>query len=158
MTRARQTLALARLGSSHPFQDALQNNPSVLLREPVTFPPPAPDLARSYRQITLSDVYLSFAGHKPPPNNRAHRAIAALSPGDQLQAQRQADRWEPRDSAGTVVGTLSRHFKTPNGMRCVNASVAAVATWSRERSEPQYQQRPKNDTWEVVVPELVFEP
>ena len=157
MTRARQTLALTRLGSSHPFQDALQNNPSVLLREPVTFPPPAPELARSYRQLTLSDVYLSFVGYKPP-NNRVHRAIAALSPGDQLQAQRQADRWELRDSAGTVVGTLSRHFKAPDGMRCANASVAAVATWSRERSEPQYQQRLKNDTWEVVVPELVFEP
>ena len=157
MTRARQTLALTRLGSSHPFQDALQNNPSVLSREPVTFPPPAPELARSYRHLTLSDVYLSFAGHKPP-NNRVHRAIAALSPGDQLQAQRQADRWELRDSAGTIVGTLSRHFKAPDGMRCVNASVAAVATWSRERSEPQYRQRLKNDTWEVVVPELVFEP
>ena len=157
MTRARQTLALARLRASHPFQDALQANPSVLRRDPVTFPPAPPGLARSYRRLALSDVYLSFAGYKPP-NDRVHRAIAALSPGDQLQAQRQADWWELLDTAGTVVGTLSRRFKAPDGMRCVSASVAAVATWSRDRSDPQYQQRLKNNTWEVVVPELVFEP
>ena len=157
MTRARRTLALARLPEPHPFQDALQNNAAVLQRDPVTFPPPPPELARSYRRLTLSDVYLSFAGYKPP-HDRVHRAIAALSPGDALQARRQTDRWELLDSAGTVVGALSRSFEAPDGMRCVNASVAAVATWSRERSEPQYQQRLKNDTWEVVVPDLVFEP
>ena len=102
-------------------------------------------------------MFLSFAGYKPP-NDRVHRAIAALSPGDQLQAQQQSDRWELLDSAGTVVGTLSRSFKAPDRMRCINASVSDVATWSSERSEPQYRQRLKNDTWEVVVPELVFEP
>ena len=46
----------------------------------------------------------------------------------------------------------------PSGMRCTKATVLAVATWSRERSDPQYQQRLKNDTWEVVIPEIVFEP
>ena len=43
-------------------------------------------------------------------------------------------------------------------MRCVKATVLAIATWSRDRSDPQYHQRLKNDTWEVVIPELVFEP
>ena len=43
-------------------------------------------------------------------------------------------------------------------MRCSSATVHAIATWSRERSDPQYQQRLKNDTWQIVIPELVFEP
>ena len=43
-------------------------------------------------------------------------------------------------------------------MRCIFAKVLAIATWSREYSEPQYQSRLLCDTWEVVVPELVFEP
>jgi hypothetical protein len=30
--------------------------------------------------------------------------------------------------------------------------------WSRERSDPHYRQHLKTDTWEVVIPELVFEP
>ena len=49
MTRARQTLALTRLPGPHPFQDALHHNQSVLRREPFTFPPASPELARSYR-------------------------------------------------------------------------------------------------------------
>ena len=43
-------------------------------------------------------------------------------------------------------------------MRCVFAIVTAVVSWDRERSEPQYQDRLLCDNWEVVVPELVFEP
>ena len=56
------------------------------------------------------------------------------------------------------MGTLARKFEPPPDMRCVEATVLTVATWSRERSDPQFQQRLKNDTWEVVIPELVFEP
>ena len=43
-------------------------------------------------------------------------------------------------------------------MRCIKATVLATATWSREHSDPKYQQRLENYTWEVVIPELVFEP
>ena len=157
MTRARQTLALSRLTGPHPFQDALQDNPSVQWRDPMTLPPRTPDLARRYRRLSLSDVNLGFAGYKPP-RDPTHRAVAALSPGDRLQVQPQSDRWEMRNSAGVVVGTLSRKFEPPSGMRCIKATVLAIATWSRERADPQYQQRLKNDTWEVVIPELVFEP
>ena len=157
MTRARHTLALARLQGAHPFQDALRDNPSVQWRDPITLPPPTPELARRHHRLTLSDVYLSFAGYKPP-SDPTHRAIAELAPGDQLQVRPKSDRWELRNYAGVVVGTLARKFEPPPDMRCVKATVLAVATWSRERSDPQFQQRLKYDTWEVVIPELVLEP
>ena len=157
ITRAQQTLALARLPGTHPFQDALQDNPSVQRRDPLMLPPPTPELARSYRRLTLSEVNLGFAGYKPP-DHPTHRAIAKLAPGDPLQARPKSDRWELRDDAGELVGTLARKFEPPPDMRCVEATVLAVATWSRDRSDPQYQQRLKNDIWEVVIPELVFEP
>ena len=157
MTRARRTLALGRLPGSRPIQDTLRDSSSVLWREPVTLPPPAPELARRYRSLTLRGVYLSFAGRKPP-SDRVHRAIAALSPGDRLRAQPQSDRWELLDRRGVVVGTLARGFEPPAGMRCADASVLAVVSWNRDRSEPQYQKRLLCDRWEVVVPELVFEP
>ena len=92
------------------------------------------------------------------PGDPTHRAIAELAPGDQLQVRPKSDRWELRNYAGVVVGTLARKFEPPPDMRCVKATVLAVATWSRERSDPQYQQHLRNDIWEVVVPELVFEP
>ena len=157
MTRARQTLALARLRGPHPFQDALRDNPSVQWREPAKLPPPTPELARRYRRLTLSDIYLSFAGYKPP-RGPTHRAIAGLAPGDQLQVRPRPDRWELRNDADIVVGTLARKFEPPPDMRCIEASVLAVATWSRERCDPQYRERLENDTWEVVIPELIFEP
>ena len=84
--------------------------------------------------------------------------IAALSAGDPLQVRAGANRWELLDGNGTVVGQLAGGFKAPPDMRCTDATVLAIATWGRERSEPQYQSPLRCDTWEVVVPELVFEP
>ena len=43
-------------------------------------------------------------------------------------------------------------------MRCTFATVLAVATWDRESSELDYRDGLHCDNWEVVVPELVFEP
>ena len=123
----------------------------------MTLPPPTPELARRHHRLTLSDVYLSFAGYKPP-DHPTHRAIAELAPGDKLQVRRESNRWKLCNYEGDVVGTLASKFKPPPDMRCIEATVLAVATRSRDRSDPEYQQRLKKDTWEVVIPELVFEP
>ena len=51
MTRARQTLALARLSGVQPFQHTLSDLPSVQQRKPLAnLPPPRPELARGYRR------------------------------------------------------------------------------------------------------------
>ena len=67
-------------------------------------------------------------------------------------------RWELMDAAGTVVGRLAKSFEPPPGMRCRSAEVSAVVGWSREASEAQYRDSIRCDAWEVVVPDLVFEP
>ncbi|MXZ19534.1 MAG: RecQ family ATP-dependent DNA helicase [Caldilineaceae bacterium SB0665_bin_25] len=158
MSRARQTLTLARFPGAHPFQDILRNGPSVLHRQaPAKLPPPAPELARRYKQLSLRDVFLSYAGYRHP-NHSLHNAIAALSPGDPLQVRAGPSKWELLDRNGTVVGQLAGSFKAPPKMRCTSAKVLAIATWRREYSEPQYQSNLRCDSWEVVVPELVFEP
>ena len=33
----------------------------------------------------------------------------------------------------------------------------AIVKWSRDSSDPKYLEHTKCDSWEVVVPELVFE-
>ena len=126
-------------------------------RDPVKLPPAAPGLKRRYRRLSLRDVFLSFAGYRQP-GHPVHRAIAALSPGDPLQVRVGASRWELLDRNGTVVGQLASGFEPPTGLRCTIATVMAIATWDRERSEPEFQNGLRCDTWEVVVPELVFEP
>ena len=118
MTRARQTLALMRLPGRQRFQDASLNTSAALLRrEPAALPRPAPELVRRYQRLSLRDVFLSFGGYRGQ-EHPVHAAIAALPPGDLLQARMGADRWELLDQSGTVVGQLARGFKVPAGVRC----------------------------------------
>ena len=158
MTRARKTLALARLSAVNPMHDALQAAPSALRREDaMAFPEAPPELERRYRRLSLRDVFLSFAGYHRP-DHPVHAAIAALSPGDVLEVRRGSTRWELVDSHGVVVGHLAGGFEGIPGMRCAFATVMAIASWDRERSEADYRQGMRCDSWEVVVPELVFHP
>ena len=158
MTLARQTLALARLPGPHAIQDALSDVPSVLIRqETVDVQPAASELSRRYRRLSLRDVYLSFAGRRRP-DQPVHRAIAALSPGDPLQVRAGENRWELLDRSGTVVGQLAHGFHAPAGTRFASVTVLAIVNWDRERSEPEFRSGLICEAWEVVVPELVFEP
>ena len=158
MTRARQTLALARFDGPHPLQDALPDQPAVITRRLAEPPAASPELLYRHKRPGLQDVDLGFAGRKEE-DHPIHRAIAALSPGDPLRARiTDQGRWQLLDETGTVVGHLATSFRPPDGMRCRASTVLAVVGWSRESSEPKYRDTIKCDSWEVVVPELVFEP
>ena len=98
-------------------------------------------------------VDLGFAGRRGP-GHPVHAAIAELRPGSSLELRKGGSgRWELLNAAGTVVGRLARRWETPAGMRCISAAVYAVVTRSRTMSDPQYLDRLKCETWEVVVPE-----
>ena len=180
MTRARQTLALTRFdgfrGSSprvkfvgepeapayagraralpHEFPDDV----SVHHRSLDGTQPETPELARQYRQPGLDEINLGFAG-RHRSGNRVHRAIAALSPGDSLKARAdEQGRWDLLDGSGTAVGRLASSFKAPAGTRLISATVHAIVSWSRAQSDVKYHAGLECDDWEVVVPELVFEP
>ena len=158
MTRARRTLALARLDGPHRLQEALLDKPGVLHREPSELPPADAALERNFVRPGLKDIDLGFAGRQDA-RRAAHRAIAALSPGDPLRTRTaNAGRWELLNPEGVVVGRLAKSFAPPAGTRCRSASVLAVTGWSREASRPEYRDVLKCDAWEVIVPELVFEP
>ena len=159
MTRARKTLTLARMPAPHTFQDALKDLLGVLRRtEHLGLSPPPPELSRSYRSLSLRDVFLSFAGYRKPADP-IHAAIEALSPGDRLGVRMgPRGRWELLNSQGRVVGQLAGGYKVPDGMRVKFATAMAVVVWEKDSSEPEYQQGIKCDRWEVVVPELVLEP
>ena len=94
----------------------------------------------------------------PGPEHPVHAAISALSPVDPLQARMAADRWELLDQSGTVVGQLARGFKAASGVRRAFATEIAIVEWDRERSDPDYRNGLRCENWEVVVPEIVFEP
>ncbi|MCY4133117.1 MAG: RecQ family ATP-dependent DNA helicase [Nitrospira sp.] len=157
MTRARQTLSLVCFPGSHSFQDTLMSLPAVLRRQPAELPPATPELARQYRRPGLKEIDLGFAG-RHGADHPVHRAIAALSPDDPLKARvNEEGRWELLNQSGMVVGRLANAFRLPPGTRCHSATVSAIVVWSRDTSAPLYRDGAKCDTWEVVVPELVFD-
>ena len=182
MTRAKQTLAAVRFQGSYAKGDpgqqnqvrdpdslvyardlrslpfAFPKNGSILTRQRPKTQPFTPELARQYRRPSLSEVNLGYAG-RFHSNHAVHRAISALSHGDTLTTRiTEHGIWELLDKDGTVVGRLAQRFEPPNGTKCSSASVFAIVSWSREASQPEYRDSAKCDTWEVVVPELVFEP
>ena len=75
MTRARETLSLARFEGPHRLQDALLGHPSVLRREPVPLPP---GFGRS-NTVTSGSVYRTWAWAFP--GSGADRILGALRPG-----------------------------------------------------------------------------
>ncbi len=158
MTRARETLTLARLSGWNPMHNSLLNNSSVSQRRgPRDLPLAALELSRRYRRLSLRDVFLSYAGYRSP-NHPVHRAIASLSPGDQISVRVRSGLWDLLNEEGTVVGRLAGNFEGIPGMNCNSARVLAIATWDCERSDPDYRGPLKCKKWEVVIPELAFEP
>lgn len=159
MTRAKQTLMLARFDRTHALLDALPESPGILYRALTDLPLPESELARCYQRLGLKEVDLGFAGRYAPENS-VHHAIAALSAGDSLHLRHQhhKERWELVDDKGSTVGRLSRAFAPPADMRCIAVRVMAVIVRRREDAEPEYQDYVRSERWEVVVPELVFAP
>ena len=162
MTRAQETLALLRFneagsGKSHLLH-TLAGQPSVLVRNPVPLPPQVPELHHDYQRPKLGEIDIGFAG-RYPDNHPVHRHIAALHPGNPLQARRAGQgRWELRDQAGNRVGRFAKKFTAPPGKRCLSAQVLAIVTRTREQSQPEYQEHIQCEAWEIVIPELVFAP
>ena len=151
-------MLLARFLQTHGLQDDLAGHSAVVRREPIPIHPPSPAMAYRHVRAGLRDVALSFPGYYTS-GHPVHAAITALSSGDPLETRVGIHgRWELLDATGCVVGRLAKAFQPPPGMRCCAATVLAIIVWSREASEPQYRDRIRCDSWEVVVPELVFAP
>ncbi|HAO33660.1 MAG TPA: RecQ family ATP-dependent DNA helicase [Candidatus Competibacteraceae bacterium] len=158
MTRAKKILALARFNHrSHSLLDSLPASPELLRRQPVLLPPPPPILSRLYERPTLKDIDIGFIG-RHPPNHHAHRAIARLTTGDSLNCRTERGRWVLANGEGDIVGRLALSFKPPAGASCIEARVAAVCRRTKEDEKPEYQRLICCDCWEVVMPELTFEP
>ena len=158
MTRARQTLTLARMeGRTHRFLDDLPPSDALQRREPAILPPPAPELAWRHERLTLRDVDLGYAGRRPA-DDAIHAAIAALQPGDALSVDLQPGQMLLRDKRGKIVGRLAQSYALPAAMACRSARVAAVLVRSEKDSKEAYRHLLQCTRWEVIVPELIFAP
>lgn len=157
MTRARETLTLASLEQGNPFIAALPDSPALLRRPACQWLPPPSGLKYRYLVPSLKEIVLSHAGWHTAASP-IHRYLAMLQVGDALQLVQDEEGYVLLNMAGMPVGRLSKKFKPPPGMVCLGARVHAMITWRKSDSDPEYQQRCRAETWEVVIPELVFGP
>lgn len=157
MTRARLSLALARMDQKHPILDALPEGVALLRRPPVPLTAPDPALAQRYRRLTPKDVNISFAG-RYAPSHAVHAAIARLEPGDPIQLENRNGHWDLVDNCGQTVGRLAAGFRAPADMTCVRARVVAVVTRRQDESQPEHAHKVSCERWELVLPELTFAP
>jgi ATP-dependent DNA helicase RecQ len=176
MTRARQSLLLARGGGRDRSQrdggrrgreerghagghllDELQPGPAVVFRDAAEVGDVPPALRRVRRRLAPDKVDIGFAG-RFAPSRPVHAHIAGLAAGDGLTLRDSDGRWELHDAAANRVGRLAKAFTMPAGMRCTDASVAAVLVRSEDDSPPEYREQLRCARWEVVIPELVLEP
>ena len=154
MTRAKQTLTLAKCGNSNPYLRALSGHDSVLLRtEPLHVPDPPPQMLRRIDRLTLRDLDLSYAGRKGS-RDPIHQAIARLQPGDPLQVTTDRSPWELRTGDGRIVGRLAKSYNVPQNPKETTATVLAVAVWDKSKSSAQFRQHINTERWEVVIPEI----
>ena len=168
MTRARQTLTLLRMSSPNNLE--LRNDPrraqrrdgdywsremtALVHREHVVRTEPPRELNVRYKPLELKDVNLGFAGQHES-KHPVHRAISALRTGDPLEVRANGGAWWLANANGQIVGQLARNYRPPSH-RC-QARVRAIVGWDRLDGSPAQQHRAVRESWEVVVPELIYD-
>ena len=155
MTRARRSLALLTMKTSHPIIDGLKI-PSVLTRTKSLDPIDVSDCKKIYQTLNLSEVDLGFAG-RLARGNPSLGALERLEVGNSVKLEQKNDRWLITDENGVPVGRLAKRFEPPEGAAFIEGSVFAISTRYRSDGAEEYNDRLNRDQWEVVLPELIFQ-
>ena len=153
MTRARRNLIVM----SNDNHEYLPAQSSAIITRNVK-----PDLAafpgprRYFQSAEARMVDLSFAGRQRD-NHPVHLAIASARIGDPIVLVLEQDRWHIKDRKGVVLGRLAKSFSPPANTRFLRAEIAAILRRRKQDGEEAFYHMLKRDTWEVVIPEMVFE-
>jgi ATP-dependent DNA helicase RecQ len=155
MTRARMTLTLCSTkGFKHAF---VRDCEALCLKtQPQTdggaqyFPP----------KTWIADpaqVFLSWPGYFAP-EKLIHKTLAQLEVGSELILRTRTDGnagWELADKSGeTVVTRMSQAFQPPNG-EILAVRVSAILV---RQKKPGDSESLKCESWEVVLPEIIYSP
>jgi ATP-dependent DNA helicase RecQ len=157
MTRAKQSLLLARMDHRGQMLESIERGPALVYRQAQRIEPVPAELFRMRRRATPAEVDLGFAG-RVESGHRIHWRIEKLRPGDPLELRPRDGKFEVYDREGELVGRMARSFSLPANMRYREASVAAVLRRFEDDSLPEFRGYVRSPAWEVVIPELILEP
>ncbi|RJX26038.1 MAG: RecQ family ATP-dependent DNA helicase [Desulfurivibrio sp.] len=159
MTRAKETLCLFARQDMPNIHTGLLKGDCICNREPP--PPHAPDdrtLRRRYALLGMEDLFLDYAG-RLPADNRIHRHLAALKPGDPLQAAANGNFIGLHDELGNRVARLSKAASETWKNRLASIeriTVLALVQRLREDSGEEYRPLCQLDRWEVPLAEITY--
>lgn len=153
MTRARRNLVVMS-NDNHEYLPT--QSPAVMNRfvtpDPAAFPGPR----RCFQSAEARMVDLSFAGRQRHGHS-VHIAISEARIGDPVTLVNERDRWHLQDSRGRILGRLSRSFAPPSRTRFIRGEIATILCRRKEDGDESYHHMLRRDSWEVILPELVFE-
>ncbi len=155
MARAKRSLAIVAMQRRHPI---VGDNISALLKRNVVGNDNAnSDCGLRYQMIDPSMMNLSYVG-RLKPDHPAHEALAKLQTGDPIEIVDVKDHWQIRTNSGVTVGRMARSYQPPKGLSFVRGKVMAFIRWRKIDNDEEFRDRLHHETWEVVLPELVFRP
>jgi ATP-dependent DNA helicase RecQ len=157
MTRAKESLLLARMDHRGHMLESIERGPAVVYRQAQRTESVPAELFRMRKRATPADVDLGFAGSFGT-GHRIHWRIEKLRPGDPLELRQRDGKLELYDREGELIGRMARSFSLPANMQYREASVAAVLRRFEEDSQPEFRGRLRTPEWEVVIPEFILEP
>lgn len=158
MTRARKSLALITTEGKHNlFLECLP--PNVFYQNVPCRDRDLPCLDKRYFDPNTKDymkfVNIGYAG-KIDNQDESLVAISEANVRDTVQlVLNEWGIWEIRDEQGRLLGRMARKFGLPPGFDIEEAEIAAITTQYRadEKNEPD---KIKRESWEVVLPKIVF--
>jgi len=154
MTRARQSLTVLTQGPHH-LLDA--DAPSVLRRKvavEATHELPAADI---YVLPSLRLVDLSFSGRKHV-SQHSLAAIRDAKVGDPLTLEQRDGKWVLIDAGGRLLGRMVNAWQPPPGHAFDKGQVGAIVNWRKVDNKEEFHGTLSRDSWETVLPELIFRP
>ncbi|MFG5382813.1 RecQ family ATP-dependent DNA helicase [Yoonia sp. R2-816] len=154
MTRAQQSLMVLTAGE-HPFLKT--GSESVLARRVVPDRGKIALPAVKYQMPALDTVDLSFAGRQRDAHE-VHSAVRSAKVGDSLSLVFQQPHWVLLDARNRVVGRMAKSWKPPQGHAFISGQIGAIINWRKVDSGEDYAHYHKRDSWETVLPELIFRP
>ena len=77
--------------------------------------------------------------------------------GDSVSLVQEQEHWHIKDANGRSLGRMAKSFAPPNQSKFLRGEIAAILRWRKEDGDESYHHTLRRDSWEVVIPELVFE-
>ncbi|MDM7933742.1 RecQ family ATP-dependent DNA helicase [Tabrizicola sp.] len=154
MTRARQSLTVL---SNGPHQLLYTSAPSVVYRRVATAAAKELPVAEIYALPSLGLVDLSYAG-RLTAGNECLTAIRDAKVGDPLRLLSREGKWILVDAGGRLLGRMANAWQHPEGYVFDTGQVGAIVNWRKVDNKEEFHGSLRRDSWETILPELVFRP